>query len=301
MKRVALLLVLLAAIFIPGAALAQAVAGGDDSVLVSVERDVVIAAGDRVGTLVVVSGNAVVSGHAQTVVVVDGTLTVDGTVEETIVAVDSDVTLHAAAVVGGDVVLAGGELTREQGATIDGSVTRDYDFRFGWALTLISILFWIGITIGLMITGLVLVAIARRQVRGVGDLLTNEPGPAILATVILVIGLPVIAVAAIVTILGIPVGLAILLIVLPVLWVAGYVAASERLGRTVLGANRGAGAAVSPYLAVLLGLAIFQVAGLVPVLGSLMVGLAATYGAGGLVLYAWRAWRGSMTPVAPAA
>ena len=51
---------------------------------------------------------------------------------------------------------------------------------------------------------------------------------------------------------------------------------------------------------VLLGVLIFQVGGLVPGLGGLVIGIAATYGAGGLALFAWRAWRGSPAPAAPA-
>lgn len=39
---------------------------------------------------------------------------------------------------------------------------------------------------------------------------------------------------------------------------------------------------------------IFQIGGLVPGIGGLVVLIAATYGAGGLVLYAWRAWRGAV-------
>lgn len=287
---------------VPGVAAAQSTMTDNDSVLVAVDRDVVIDADDRVGTLVVVSGNATVSGHVETVVVVDGTLTVDGTVGETVVAVNTDVTLGATAVVEGDVVIASGELTRDPAATIGGSVTRNFDLRIGWALTLISILFWVGITIGLLIAGLVLVAFARGQVMGVGDLLTGEAGSSILATVILVVGLPIVVIAAFLSVIGIPVGLALLVVVLPLLWMIGYLVAGARVGRLVLGAGGAGESTVSPYLAVLLGVLLFQIVGLIPGIGALAIWLAATYGAGGLVLYAWRSWRrGSGTPAAPVA
>jgi hypothetical protein len=76
------------------------------------------------------------------------------------------------------------------------------------------------------------------------------------------------------------------------LWLAGYVVASERLGRVVLASAAAAGTQPSPYLALLVGLLLFQLIGLVPGIGALVILLAATYGAGGLALYAWRAWRG---------
>jgi hypothetical protein len=268
----------------------------DESVLVAVDRDIEIGADESVGTLVVVSGQATVLGHARTVVVVDGGLVLAGTVDETVVAVESDVELLSSAVIGEDLVIPSSTLTEETGATVQGSVRESFDFRYGWIFTLISILAWFAITVALLLAGLVLVAVARRQVHGAGDLLSDRPGPTIIATVLLVIGLPLVAAFSIVLLVGIPFGLGLLLLVWPSLWFAGYIVSGARIGRALIrsGADDQAG---SSYAAVVLGLLVLQILAVVPFIGGLAALIAATYGAGGLALFAWRSWRGSTEPV----
>ncbi|MEZ4501294.1 MAG: hypothetical protein R3C39_01575 [Dehalococcoidia bacterium] len=297
MKRTLLIFAVIAAIAFPAVALAQTSALDDESVLLALDRDIEIGADEVVGTLVVVSGQATVLGQARTVVVVDGSLLLEGTVEENVVAVDSDVDLGASAVIREDLVIPSGTVTRDPGAVVEGSVREDFDFRLGWVFTLFSILAWIAITVCLMVAGLILAAIARRQLRGAANLLSERPGAAIAATVILAIGLPLVAAFSIILLVGIPLGLGLLFLVLPSLWFAGYIVAGERVGRALLEAGRNGGRA-SSYLAVVVGLLILQVVAVVPFLGGLVVLLAATYGAGGLALFAWNSWRGASTSAA---
>ena len=69
------------------------------------------------------------------VIVIGGSLRVDGRVRDGLVVVGGDVALGPGADVRGDVVLVGGQLTRENGATLRGSVS---DISFGdwgsWSL-----------------------------------------------------------------------------------------------------------------------------------------------------------------------
>jgi hypothetical protein len=105
------------------------------------------------------------------------------------------------------------------------------------------------------------------------------------------IGVPLLAVLALVTLVGIPFGVALLLAAIPVLLVA-YATSAWMAGRRVL-RNR----STSPWVALFAGWAILRVLALIPIAGAL-VGLAATVvGLGALAVALWRAGR----PGAPAA
>ena len=103
--------------------------------------------------------------------------------------------------------------------------------------------------------------------------------------VAIAIGVPLLAVLALVTLVGIPFGVALLLAAIPVLVVA-YVTSAWIVGRRVL-RNR----STSPWVALLAGWGILRVLALIPVAGAL-VGLAATVvGLGALAVALWRAGR----------
>jgi hypothetical protein len=101
---------------------------------------------------------------------------------------------------------------------------------------------------------------------------------------------PVLAVLALVTLVGIPFGVALLLAAVPVLLVA-YVTSAWIVGRRVLRHR-----STSPWAPLFAGWGILRVLALIPVVGAL-VGLAATVvGLGALAVALWRAGR----PGAPA-
>ena len=101
-------------------------------------------------------------------------------------------------------------------------------------------------------------------------------------------GLPLLAVMAFFTIVGIPAGLAILLILLPALGYVGYLVAGIRLGDYVLGVVRGHDEAWHPYQAAVTGLGLLLVLGWVPVVGGIVSPVAGLLGAGALALRAWQ-------------
>jgi hypothetical protein len=96
------------------------------------------------------------------------------------------------------------------------------------------------------------------------------------------------AVAAMGTVIGIPIGIGIFLFILPALGFLGYLIVGIRLGDYILGVIRGRDEAWHPYLAALVGLVILLFFGTVPILGSILSPVAAMLGAGALVLLAWR-------------
>ena len=111
--------------------------------------------------------------------------------------------------------------------------------------------------------------------------------------VAIAIGVPLLAFLALVTVVGIPFGVALLLAAIPVLLVA-YATSAWIVGRRVL-RNRSA----SPWAALFAGWGILRVLALIPVAGA-VVGFAATVvGLGALAVALWRARR-TVAPAAPA-
>ena len=89
------------------------------------------------------------------------------------------------------------------------SVDEDSELRFGsGALAgLFGFVFWIGFTIAIIFCGLLFAAIGGRQLGTAATLLTAQAGKSIVASVILWIGVPILAALTLITIVGIPIGL----------------------------------------------------------------------------------------------
>lgn len=104
---------------------------------------------------------------------------------------------------------------------------------------------------------------------------------------------PILAILAMVTIVGIPAGLGLLIVVWPLVAFVGYVVAAIWLGEWLLGRRDGSVAAERPYAAATVGLLVAFVIGLVPFVSAVL----SILGLGAVVLAAWRTLRG--TPVAP--
>jgi hypothetical protein len=93
-----------------------------------------------------------------------------------------------------------------------------------------------------------------------------------------------------VTIIGIPAGIGLLLVLWPAMAFIGFIVAAIWLGEWLLGRrNRDAEPAERPYAAAALGLVVAFVIGLVPLV-SLVLSI---LGLGAVVLGSWRTLRGS--------
>jgi len=95
--------------------------------------------------------------------------------------------------------------------------------------------------------------------------------------------LPLLATLAIVTILGLPSGLAVLFVVLPILWLLGYLVFGFWVGASALRLVKRNDQMARPILAAVVGILILQVIALIPVLGGLIVLLGGIWGSGALV------------------
>jgi hypothetical protein len=284
---VAAALVLLLA---PGRALAQE---NRDDVYVRVNGTVDLAAGESVDTLVAVNSEAQVAGTVrETLVIVNRTATVSGDVGRDAIVANGTLRLEPTARIGGDVVLINGQLDQADGAEIAGSVVErsgaGMGAEFRRVTAAVSFVVWLGVTLLFVVVALGWAAVAGRQLSDIAGLLGARPGLAAVAAVIFWIVVPVVAVIAFFTVIGIPIGIALLVIVLPLLWGLGYVVTGTRLGFFLADLRRTTPDLAHPYLEAVLGVVILQLIGLIPIVGGIVVALAGLFGAGAIVVLAWR-------------
>ena len=110
-----------------------------------------------------------------------------------------------------------------------------------------------------------------------------------------VIAIPVGAILLMVTVIGAPLGLGVLLALLPLLAYAGYLTAAIWTGEWILRRTSQGPARERPFVAAILGVVVLGALGLVPVLG-LVVTVASLLGFGALIRIAFRTIRGTPRP-----
>lgn len=268
----------------------------DESVLVRVNGDVTVPAGESHGVVVVIDGNLVVEGSATTVVVVSGRADLEAATVETLVVVDGVAELGPGTRVTGDVHLIESDIVRDPDAIVDGSIesgTGDFSRGF-W---IVGVMFMIGWAIMTVIAALALAAVAPGFARGAGRTITSGLGRTILAGLVLWVVVPVIGVLLFATLLGIPAALVIWFAVLPAVGFIGLLVAGVRLGEYVTGGTEGIG---HPYSAAFVGAVILLVVGAIPVVGPIVVAVAGFLGSGAIALHAFRAARSQpQTPDPP--
>jgi hypothetical protein len=273
---------------VPAAAFA-ADGDGEGDLLLRVNGPITVGPDQTYDNVIVISDNATIEGTLTgSLFVINGDAIVTGRVETDITVIRGTLTLASTAQAR-NVSIIRGTLIREPGSTVTGDITRSNLNVSAWTLGVVSILLWAGMTIAVLAAGLIFAAIAGRQLTTASDLIGKETGPAILAALVVWIALPVAMVAALFTLVGIPIGFGYFLFILPALWFLGYIVAGTLLGRAVLHRTTETG---RPYLAAIVGLMILQVLGLIPWIGGMLGFIAGVVGSGALLLLAWRAWRG---------
>ncbi len=297
-KLLGLLLILVVAL-IPAGASAQTRDEDRADFLMRVGGDVVVPAGESIGSVVVIDGNLQIDGTVRNfAMVIHGDMTVNGRVNHDLSVISGDITLNDGAVVN-NVVSVRGDLNRASGATVNGHVREHDQFNFlRLPFLLFSILLWLGFAIAVVIGGLVFAAIGGRQLSAAARAMTDEFVNSIIGAVFFWIGLPILGVLAIVTLIGIPAGISVFMFLLPAFGLLGYIVAGTRLGSWVLGQARPDGDALSdhPYSSTTLGLVILTIGTLVPFIGVVVAVLAGLWGAGALAFLAYRAARGGGVP-----
>jgi hypothetical protein len=262
---------------------AGSAAAATDHVVIS--GGAVVPPGQTAGDVVVLDGPVRIAGRATgDVVSVGGPVRVTGRVDGDLIAVSDRAFLGPAAHVGGDLRYGDERPVLAPGASVGGKISNEdwADAASGWGWVS-ALAWWVAVSVSTLIVGALLVWLAPATLRAAERAVREHIGAAVGWGVAIAIGLPLLAVLALVTLVGIPFGVALLLAAIPVLLVA-YMTAAWIVGRRVL-RNR----STSPWGALLTGWGILRVLALIPVAGAL-VGLVATVlGLGALAVALWRA------------
>jgi hypothetical protein len=283
----------LCVVMLAPAAAAQDDDGPDTDDHIVLNGRLVVPAGESVRYAVIVNGNATIDGAVRkTLIVFNGRTEISGTVGEDLIVFNGDVILRSGARVGGDVIsLEDPQI--EDGVTVEGRVTdlaRRWNFyevtfvgRFAW---------WLGYTASTLVLGLVLLLLAPgidpASVRALRERLGGTIGFGLLAFVVI----PIVAVLLLVTIVGIPLGL-FLLLALGLLYSIGYVVGTLAFGRLIVKES------TSRFTAFLAGWVVFRLIALAPFAGGLAWTVATVVGFGTLLVAA-RARPSEIEPVSPA-
>ena len=282
MGRVALALVILA--FLPAGAVAQGTDGSSRGDRVVITGPVSIDRGETADDVVVIDGPVSVAGRVRgDLVVVSGPLRISGRVDGDVVAVADRATLEPGARVGGDLIYGDERPRVAGGATVEGDVDRVSVDEVTDPVGFIgAAALWLAVSVSALILGLLLLWLAPRALEAASATASTSLGLTIGWGLLLFFGLPILAVIALATLVGIPLGVALLLALLP-LYAIGYTTGAWLLGRRVVGPPRGR------VLAFLAGLAILRVLAIIPIVGAIVWFAATVVGLGALLVATWRA------------
>ncbi len=272
----------------PVAAWAQAGDASRDQVVLT--GDVVVPRGTIVDEVVVFSGSVTIAGVARgDVVVLDGPVTISGQVGGDVVGLHGTIRLSPSAQVGGN-VLAGGAVAAADGATVAGTIRHDVHFTMAGPTAALGALVASGaVAISLLLIMLLGLLLAPRGLERVAEAGHESPGACAGWGVLLVMIVPIGAVAAAATVLGLPLGLAVVL-ALGLLWLLGLLATSFVIGRLMVRPPR------ARVGALFVGWGLTAAVGLVPVVNVVWWTLGSAYGIGALVVATWRVRHATLVP-----
>lgn len=292
MRSILTVLVALMAALLPAAAFAQSPPTTDrGDFAMQVNGDYRLAPGESIGSVLVISGDVIISGAVRdTLIVIDGDVMVHGSVEGDVTVISGSLTLANGSTVH-NVSLIRSDLTEQTGSIRTGELTQNsWLFMRGFWI-LFGILFVVGVFGALFLGGMVFAGIAGAQLERAGEAMAAATWQSIVAGIVTVIGLPIVAALAIASIVGIPLGLGILAMVMPALAFLGFIVAGAWLGNLILRRPRREGAPVHPFAETALGLVILEAVLLVPGFGFVAFLVLGTWGMGALVYLAWKSLR----------
>lgn len=241
---------------------------------------VVVESSQTVGDVVIFNGPSTIAGTVHgSFTSFNGDVTISGTVTNSVTSFNGDVTITGTAHIGGDLV-TNSTPTVAPGATIAGTRRHvNTDVLLGRVRWISRFAWWVAVTFSILLFGFVLLWFFPRAAEVVAATALQRVGPSIGLGFAFFFGIPIVAVAALVTVIGIPFGLGTLL-ALGAIYELGYTASCFALGRALvkLPSNR--------FLAFLAGWGIMRGVALIPVLGGLLWFAAAVYGIGILAVAA---------------
>jgi hypothetical protein len=266
--------------------------GEDEDELVVLNGRTLVSADTTLEHVVVFHGPVTIEGTVRdTVVVFDGSLDLSGEVGEDVVVFNGPSTIRSGASVGGDVV-SRTEPVIEDGATVGGELRGTEEFFRDPFPFLGRLAAWLAVSISILVLGVLFLVLAPRAADAIELAARTALGPSLGWGLIMLIGLPILAIVAFITLVGIPFGFGLGL-ALFLIFAFGYTMSAWILGRRFVTEPR------SRFVAFLVGLLILRGLALIPIVAGIVGFLAAVVGLGAIVVAIWRARR-PVTVAAPA-
>jgi hypothetical protein len=249
-----------------------------------VDAPVHVRAGETSGDIVLLDGSVRVDGRVDGYLISLGApVTIFGRVDGDVYSLSEPIRLGPRAVVDGDVYYGDEKPVRARGSRVTGDVK---ELDAGELLTPFGIAahiaIWIAVSASSLVLGLLMLWLAPGVAGTTLATARRRPGPAIAVGLAGWIALPLAAFVALVTLIGIPLGIVLLAALLP-LAALSYVTSLWLLGRTILPAPR------ARAVAFLAGWGILRLIALIPVVGWLVWAAATVFGLGVLLVSAWHA------------
>ena len=253
---------------------------GDQIVL---SGDLMVPRGEEVGEIVVLHGTATVAGVVRgDVIVVDGSISVTGQVSGSVVSVNGSVTLGPNAQVLGDVI-ARDRIRQQGGASVGG------DTREGAAFTLRTpievfgpLAAWLAVMLSTLLLAALLLFLVPRGAEAVAGAALGSPWATAGIGVAVFLALPIVAVLAVLTLVGLPLGIGLLL-GLFLLYSIGFAGSVFVVGRALWHPPR------SRWVALAIGWAIVAAISAIPVAGAIVWFAGTAFGLGAMTIATWRA------------
>jgi hypothetical protein len=288
MRRLLALLGAMLVLFVLGG---PALAHQDDAaptgrVLISIDGNLTLPAGEQADAVIVVRGDALIEGEASTVTVVGGEAILRDAMVQSLIIVDGTAWLEEGTTVGGDVLQLNAIVERAEGVIVGGEIRpliQDLA-ALGLFVGAAAVALWIGAVLALLVAGLTLAGLAARQVRSAERIISGEPLKAFLVGLAMVFLPPVVLILLAATVVGLPLALSLLFIVWPALAFVGYIVAAIWLGERLLRAAGRREETERPYLAAVVGLVVAGLLTLVPLVGAVI----SVFGLGAVTVAGWR-------------
>jgi cytoskeletal protein CcmA (bactofilin family) len=264
----------------------------DEDELVVLNGRTLVPADTTFEHVVVFHGPVTIEGTvSDSVVVFDGSLDVTGEVGQDVVMFNGPITIRSGASVGGDVI-SRSEPVIEDGATVDGELRGTEEFFRDPFPFLGRLAAWLAVSISVLILGLLFLTFAPRAADAIELAARTALGPSVGWGLIMLIGLPILAIVAFITLVGIPFGVGLGL-ALFMIYAFGYTMSAWILGRRFVTEPR------SRFVAFLVGLLILRGLALIPIVAGIVGFLAAVVGLGAIVVAIWRARRAGQVSTTP--
>jgi hypothetical protein len=270
-------------------------AAANGSVMVGIQNDVSLAAGEETDAVFVVDGTAVIEGSAKAVVAIDSDVTISGTGAsvESVLAIGGTLNLADGATVK-DLAYVGTTPTIAATATVTGEITNietdfaDFAAFLIAALALIAFFVFIGWVLAVLISALLLVAFGTDQARRAAANIGGDVLKTLVVGLLMLIVPWIVIVLLGITIVGIP-----LAIGLALMWgfiaFLGYLVVGLWIGERILSRSR---RAARPYGAAVLGVLILMLVSWIPFVSTIVL----WFGLGAVTLAGWRTLRSGGTP-----